>query len=260
MGLVFMTLSLAVALVLTSEVMYRYGLSRAQAYDEAHVSQISTVQAATLGLLALCLGFTMSMAEGRFNTRRQILVGEANAIATTWLRADFLPDAARVKSRELLLAYVESRRVYFGASFEAAPAATAHSQALADELWSVCAEVVRAHRDWGDTLATYVEALGDLINFEATRDLAIRARVPGLIDALLILVAFTAMGVTGFATGVSRRRTALSLYVVPVLIAVACGVINDLDRTRFGLVSSGDGPMERLQKRLEDQRVTNASR
>lgn len=260
MSLVIATLMLAAALLLTSDTLYRFGVTKSEGYDERRTGQVSTVQAATLGLLALVLGFTLSMAEGRFNLRRQILVAEANAIGTTYLRTDFLPEPERTRSRDLIRSYVASRRAYFAASEESAPEATARSQAITIQLWSYAASVARIHPDW-DVLATYVESLNEAIDLEATRDMAIRARVPGLINGLLVLVAFVAMGVTGFATGLSRSRTALSLYVVPVLIAMACGVIIDLDRTRFGLMSSGDRPMERLHQRLERERgPTDASR
>lgn len=260
MSLVIATIMLAAALLLTAEVIYRFGVTKSEGYDDRRIGQVATVQAATLGLLALVLGFTMSMAEARFNMRRQILVAEANAIGTTYLRTDFLSEPERTRSRELIRSYVASRRVYYSASEDEAPAATARSQALSSQLWSYAASVAGEHPDW-DVLATYVESLNEMIDLETTRDMAIRARVPGLIDGLLVLVAFAAMGVTGFATGVSRARTALSLYVVPVLVAMACGVIMDLDRTRFGLISSGDRPMERLQQRLERERgPTDASR
>ena len=218
------------------------------------------MQASTLGLLALVLGFTMSMAEARFNMRRQVLVAEANAIGTTYLRADFLPEAEHVRSRELIRAYVESRIAYFDASVEDAPATTARSQAILADLWKIAARVANTHPDW-DLLVSYIQTLNETIDLEATRDMAVMARVPGLIRVLLVLVAFVAMGVTGYATGISRWRTAVSLYVLPVLIAVACGVITDLDRTRFGVVSSGDCPMDRLWQQLQkDVGPASASR
>ncbi len=260
MGLVLTTILYALALIATTEVMYRYGRFRSKHYDDKRGSQLSTVQAATLGLLALVLGFTMSMAEARFNARRQVLLAEANAIGTAYLRLDYLPEPARTHGRELFRGYVAARRAYYEASTNEAPASTARSQAILAELWSDAAGLARQHPDW-DVLATYIESLNETIDLEATRDLAIGARVPILIEGLLALVAFTAMGITGFATGVSRARTALSLYVIPILIALACGVIVDLDRTRFGLMSSGDRPMQRLQKQLQkDVGPASASR
>ena len=51
-------------------------------------SNVSTLEAAVLGLLALMIGFTFSMALNCFESRRDALVSEANAIGTAALRAD----------------------------------------------------------------------------------------------------------------------------------------------------------------------------
>src|SRR4030081_2086479 len=50
-------------------------------------SNITTLESAILGLLALMLAFTFSMALARFEARRDALLNEANAIGTAALRA-----------------------------------------------------------------------------------------------------------------------------------------------------------------------------
>lgn len=254
------TLGLIVTFLVTTEVTFRIGRAASRRYTEDQQHQVSTVQAATLGLLALVLGFTMAMAESRFNWRRQVLVAEANAIGTTYLRADFLPQPERSQSRELLRDYVDSRRAYYKASSHEARRASARSQAISAQVWIHATSVARAHPDW-DVLGTYIESLNEMIDLEATRDLAIGARLPGPIDGLLALVAFSAIGITGFATGLTRCRVVLPLYGIPILIALACSVVIDLDRTRFGLISTGDRPMERLERSIVDEQAAiDASR
>lgn len=56
---------------------------------------VSTLEAATLGLLALMIGFTFAMALERFDARRAAVVNEANAIGTTALRARLLANCSR---------------------------------------------------------------------------------------------------------------------------------------------------------------------
>ena len=46
----------------------------------------------------------------------------------------------------------------------------------------------------------------------------------------------------------SGARSAFALYVLPLLIALVCVLIIDLDRARFGFVRAGDGPMERVER------------
>ena len=48
------------------------------------------VVSAVLGLLALLMGFTFSLAVDRFDARRVLVLQEANAIGTAYLRAQLL--------------------------------------------------------------------------------------------------------------------------------------------------------------------------
>ena len=63
---------------------------------------------AMLGLLAFILAFTFGLVAARFDTRRQVLLDEANAIGTTYLRAGMLPEQGE-KIRALLRDYVSVR-------------------------------------------------------------------------------------------------------------------------------------------------------
>src|SRR4051812_12705320 len=72
-------------------------------------SNIATLESAMLGLLALMLAFTFSMALTRSEARRDALLNEANAIGTTALRARLLPDPHRAETLRLLQEYVEIR-------------------------------------------------------------------------------------------------------------------------------------------------------
>ena len=55
-----------------------------------------------LGLLAFMLAITMGMASDRFDTRRGLVLAEANAIWTTYQRAGYQPEPQRAQVRELL--------------------------------------------------------------------------------------------------------------------------------------------------------------
>ena len=56
------------------------------------------LQAALLGLVGLILAFGLSLAVGRHETRRAAVVDEANAIGTTYLRAQTLAEPVRDRS------------------------------------------------------------------------------------------------------------------------------------------------------------------
>jgi hypothetical protein len=246
-------LAVLLILLVTSEMFYRLGRANRSRSDENVRSQVSVAQASTLGLLALFLGFTMSMAESRFTVRRQIVVQEAAAVGTTYLRAELLPEPTRSESKALLRDYVSARRAYFSASTTEAPAATARAQAIHTALWSRMAAIAPDHLD-SDVMALYVESLNQMIDLEAIRDVAILARMPWTIRLLLVIIAALAVGVTAYSTGLGGGRVLLSLWLLPVMIAFACLVIIDLDRSRAGFINTGDMPMMRLQQALSTER------
>jgi hypothetical protein len=246
-------LAVLVILLATSEMFYRRGRASQRKRDENLRSQVSAAQASTLGLLALFLGFTMAMAESRFSTRRQIVVQEAAAVGTTYLRADLLPEPIRTQSKDLLRDYVSARRAYFSANTTEAPAATERGQSIHAELWQRMASIAPQHLD-SDVMALYVESLNQMIDLEGMRDVAIVARMPWTIRLLLVVIAAIAVGVTAYSTGLGGGRVSLSLWLLPVLIAFTCVVIIDLDRSRAGFISTGDLPMMRLQQTLSTER------
>src|SRR6187397_3131870 len=84
-------LLVGVVLLGLTEAGYRIGLRLYATRDEARRTQIGGVQAAVLGLLGLLLGFTFSMAVNRYELRRDMVLKEANAAGTAWLRASLLP-------------------------------------------------------------------------------------------------------------------------------------------------------------------------
>src|SRR5215469_9980432 len=65
------------------------------------------LQGALLGLVALILAFGLTLAVGRYEDRRAATVDEANAIGTTYLRAQLIAEPARTRSIRLLRDYTE---------------------------------------------------------------------------------------------------------------------------------------------------------
>ncbi|HPU16762.1 MAG TPA: hypothetical protein PK808_11795, partial [Polymorphobacter sp.] len=60
------------------------------------------ITSAVLGLLALLMGFTFALAVDRFETRRVLVIAEANAIGSAYLRAQLLPEPHRTRVSGLL--------------------------------------------------------------------------------------------------------------------------------------------------------------
>jgi hypothetical protein len=82
---------LSALLLAASEVGFRVGLRHFRRPDiKRRQGQVGTLEGGLLGLLGLLLGFTFAMAVTRYDARKQLVLDEANAIGTTWLRAALL--------------------------------------------------------------------------------------------------------------------------------------------------------------------------
>jgi len=115
-GIIFVLLF---ALILGAvEIGFRLGRRVHPSKKEPTRSQYATIQAAVLGLLALLLGFTFSRSMSRYETRRQLVVGEANAIGTAFLRTRFLPEPQRTEITTLLRRYVDVLLSFYQAGID----------------------------------------------------------------------------------------------------------------------------------------------
>ncbi|NUP12390.1 MAG: hypothetical protein HOW73_40615 [Polyangiaceae bacterium] len=237
-----------VVLLAAAEVAFRIGRRHEPRTPEPVRSQVVTIQAAMLGLLALLLAFTLSMAERRFSARRALIVDEANAIGTTYLRAEFLPEPARSESREMLRRYVDQRVAFYGAQSDEVQTleTTSAAQLLQAALWARATDTARANPE-SETTKLYVASLNEMIDLEGKRFAALFATLPSTIVVLLVVVAVVAMASTGYSSGLTGRRGALALRVVPALVGLACAVVLDLDHPRLGLIRAPDVAMERVQ-------------
>jgi hypothetical protein len=103
---------LLVILIAALEIGSRLGQKARAEIDDRARSQANSLQGAIIGLLAL-LAFTLSMAISRYETRRQLVLDEANAIGTAYLRAKLLPPPHSTEAAGLPRQYVANRLEFF---------------------------------------------------------------------------------------------------------------------------------------------------
>ncbi len=88
-------------------------LRRFRTLKDDERDDFNTVQAATLTLLGLIIGFSFSMAISRYDQRKNYEEAEANAIGTEYVRAGLLPAADAAKVRGQLRKYLALRISYY---------------------------------------------------------------------------------------------------------------------------------------------------
>ena len=76
-------------------------------HSETLREPFGVLQGALLGVVGLVLAFGLSLALGRYEDRRAATVTEANAIGTTYLRAELIAEPARSRSLQLLRTYTD---------------------------------------------------------------------------------------------------------------------------------------------------------
>ena len=237
-----------VLVVLTSvECGYRLGKYRRNRHEQEKQAPIGTMVGATLGLLAFILAFTFGMAASRFDTRRQVLLDEANAIGTTYLRAGMLPQKGE-EIRGLLRKYVDTR-------LEAVQSGNiergiSQSESIQRELWTN-AEAVGQTNPNSIVVGLFIQSLNEVIDLHAKRVQAgVRSRVPSAIWVCLFAVAALSLAAMGYHTGLVGMGRSLAVLAVALTFSVVIELIADLDRPQEGVVQVSQHALLDLQKSM----------
>ena len=198
-------------------------------------SYIATVTGAALGLLALLLAFSFSLALSRYDLRRTMVLEEANAIGSTANFALMLPAEAQPPILRLLRDYT-TVRIELGIPHDPAKLArdVARSTALQGELWQRAVTLSNAAPQ-SLPLHRFVSSLNEMNNVHERRLTGLRNQVPPEVMGILLGIAMMAMLFTGLQGGISGvRRRAINLFIAAT-IAVLIMLVVDLDRPSRGL-------------------------
>lgn len=220
---------------------------RRQHSAEEKESPVGGMVGATLGLLAFMLAFTFSLAASRFEARRQILLQEANAVGTTYLRAGMLSEPMRTDARNLLREYVDVRTeaVQPGKLEQA----MAKSEELHQRLWAVA--TTAAEKEKNVITSLFIQALNQVIDLHATRVMAgVRSRVPGIIWIVLYLLLILALVMLGYQSGLAKSRRSIAVLALVIGFSSVLYLIADLDRPGQGLLQTSQEAMTDLRRSM----------
>ena len=207
-------------------------------------SNLTTLESAMLGLLALMIAFTFSMALSRFESRRDAVLNEANAIGTTALRARLLPEPHRTETLKLLQEYVQIRLdiVRSGTSLAERMAVVDRSNTLQQSLWEQTKAMAAKDKGLIPT-GLFIQSLNVMIDDQGKRLAALRSRLPNIVLLALFAIAAVAGAFAGFASGLEAKRSRLPVYVMGLVVSAVIFVILDLDRPSAGFITNNQQPM-----------------
>ncbi|WP_437287471.1 hypothetical protein [Sorangium sp. So ce406] len=239
-----------VVLLLAFEGGYRLGAYRLRRSEQEHGAHVLALVTTTMGLLALVLAFTFGLAATRFEARKQMVIDEANAIETTYLRAGLLPGDRGAKVRELLRDYVESRLavVRLGNVEEA----LRRAEELHRELWKE-AEAAGRDQPISNVVALFIESLNRTIELHAMRvKVAVRGGIPGVMWAALFTVAILNLAAVGYHAGLVRSRRSPTIATVVMSLSIVLMLTADLDRPQEGALTVSQQAMIDLRRMIGD--------
>jgi len=244
-------------LVAVAECGFRLGSRRTrQGIKMKPDSQDHAIEAAMLSLLGLLLAFTFSMAASRFETRKQVVLQEANAIGTTFLRTQLLSTAGQtIQAQGLLRSYVATRLQMYSApaGSPAQSEAKARMDDLQRDLWDLVATDSRQHPAAVST-ALLVTSLNEVVDLSETQVTVFANHVPEDILWLLFIMSTITVAMVAFLNGKGREHQRLFTVILAATIAMTIFIVLDLDRPQRGLIRIGLGSMERVQAMIESKR------
>jgi hypothetical protein len=233
-------LVVAVVLFASSLIGFRVAMGSRINEDSHHHEQINSLREGLFVLLGLLLGFSVAMVLPRFDERRQLVIDEANAIGTTMLRAEMLPEPERSKSLELLRQYAVVRKDFATVGPERSLQPT---KALQTQLWQQAIAVTQTSQT--AVIATYILTLNETIDVSEKRLASFENRVPRSVWMIIVIVAVFQAFAGGFSL---KRKLWFSLLAAPLVVAVVMALIADLDSPHTGLIHVEQNAMERLVK------------
>lgn len=207
------------------------------------------------GLLGLLLAFNFNIAQNRFDARQALLVREADAIGTAYLRCSVLRADDRPKCREMFRRYVVQRMAAYEAfaDDEEKPLLDAlrEGEHIQRDLWGLVSRAVRAEPT--PATALLMDALNAVIDVDADRRASVRIVVPRAVSFAIVFACLSWALLLGYSAGKRQARPRAAWVVVALLISVIFGVALDFDRPKSGFITTAQAEkaMENLRQSMD---------
>jgi len=237
-------------IIVCLDIGYRIGRrGLAKNHVSAHEG-IGVIEAAVFALLGLLLAFSFAGGTSRLDTKRQLIVQEANAIGTAYLRLDELPADEQPPIRRLFRDYLDARlRVYEKLpNLEAAEEELTRVAELQHDIWLRAVAACR-NDPTQNAARLLLPAINEMIDVTTARKIAMYTQLPRLIFILLTVVALISGLLAGYAMAKRMSRSWLHMVLYAAVIAVTVYAVLDLEYPRFGLIRIDEADRALIQLR-----------
>ena len=249
----------AMLVVASIETGFRIGSWRARRTKKSDLPHTGGSVAATLGLLAFMLAFTFGSTTSRWDERKGLVLEEANAVSTAYLRADILPEAQRDKVRQLIAEYLDLTAVAVAKSKEPGLKQVASLARFEGTVESLLAELQDFQsRLWDEAMAAYqaqptagtnlfISAINDMFDIQQSRiTKAFDQRMPMVFWVTLYALAALSMALSGYDAGLARGGRTQAPWVVAFAFSSVLLLVVALDRPQTSSVNKA--PLLDLQR------------
>jgi hypothetical protein len=224
------------------EVGRRLGLRRRRKSPNHADIGLGPIDAAVFGLLGLLMAFTFSGAGARFDSRRQLIGREANAVGTAYLRLNLLPEKAQPRLRESLRRYLDARLAFYRELSKGADEPTQEENqatTLQSDIWNQAVAATRQTDRAVDANAVtllVMQSLNDMIDITTTRSVAMQTHPPLVIYGMLLVLVLVCSVLVGYETAANPKRYWVHTMGFVVIITVTVMMIFDYEYPRYGLI------------------------
>ena len=235
-----MLIVLGMVFVGSFELTFRIHQRCCKAKTSNKVDAVGHLLSAVLGLLALLLGFTFSMALERYDSRLVLVREESNAISTAYLQVQILDEPFRSQLNSLFKKYVNTRLDYFT---NEKLSAYKDTLAVEDAMWPIVTKAVHVMENH-DYTSVVVSSMNSMFDMAASRRAAIAAKIPKSVFEMIIWYAIISSITIAYTLSATNQRHILLSTIVLFLVAFVIALIVDLDRPLHGTIHVSYEPLK----------------
>ena len=209
--------------------------------DAPFDQQVALVRTSTAALVAFLIGFAFSGAASRFINRQDIIVQEANALGTAYLRADTIAEPQRGELKAALKEYTADRVTLLSREGrDQIEPLLAKVNGLHERMWR---SAIKGTQDNAPLMAVVLPPINEVIDLHSVHLAMARRHFPIPIMAVLLGTAAISVGMIGFGNGRVGRRFSVLDSVYGAVLAVALWMTIDLDYPGIGLIRVSNLPV-----------------
>jgi hypothetical protein len=209
--------------------------------DEPFDRQIALVRTSTAALVAFLVGFSFSGAASRFINRQDLIVEEANALGTAYLRADTIAEPQRGELRAALKEYTADRVVLLSREGrDQIEPLLAKVGGLHERMWK---SAITATENNAPLMAVVLPPINDVIDLHSKHLALARRHLPIPIMAVLFATAAISLSIIGFGNGRIGRRFSVLDAVYGAVLAAALWMTIDMDHPGIGMIRVSNRPV-----------------